>query len=204
MSQIQNTDVDAAASPVAPMRVPIQNASTEMNSVISSDDATAGSATRAIVRGSGSATRCDRLPLARDRDGGQPVVRLERKRAAGARARRGSACAGSSGERRDSWSRSPSAPAPPTTLASAVTIGVPGVAALHHARVQRHLAEQRQLHRLRQALAAARAEQRASACRSAGTRTSSCSRRCRAPARRRAGTSSRRAARRRRSRPAAS
>jgi len=29
MSQIQNTAIDAAASPVAPMRVPIQNASTE-------------------------------------------------------------------------------------------------------------------------------------------------------------------------------
>ena len=51
------------------MRVPTQNASTEENSVISSDDATAGSATRGMVRGSGSATRWHRLPLARDRDG---------------------------------------------------------------------------------------------------------------------------------------
>src|SRR4051812_15428083 len=41
ISQIQNTAIDDAASPVAPMRVPIQNASTDVNSVISSDDATA-------------------------------------------------------------------------------------------------------------------------------------------------------------------
>src|SRR5678815_4098178 len=44
MSQIQNTAMETAANPVAPTRVPIQNASTEVNSVISSDDATAGSA----------------------------------------------------------------------------------------------------------------------------------------------------------------
>src|SRR3982751_6095535 len=57
ISQIQNTAIDAAASPLAPTRVPIQYVSTEKNSVISSDDATAGSAILAIVRGSGSETR---------------------------------------------------------------------------------------------------------------------------------------------------
>ena len=51
--QIQNTDVDTAASAVGPRRVPTQNASTLENSVISSVDATGGSATRTIVRGSG-------------------------------------------------------------------------------------------------------------------------------------------------------
>ena len=56
MSQIQNTAMETAARPVAPTRVPIQNASTEVNSVMSSDDAMAGSAMRAIVRGSGSVT----------------------------------------------------------------------------------------------------------------------------------------------------
>ena len=45
----QRSDVDTAAKPSAPSRVPTQNASTEANSVISSDDATAGMATRAIV-----------------------------------------------------------------------------------------------------------------------------------------------------------
>ena len=44
--QIQKSDVDTAASPTAPIFVPTQNASTDENSVISSDDATAGSATR--------------------------------------------------------------------------------------------------------------------------------------------------------------
>ena len=48
--QIQKSDVDTAASPAEPMRVPTQNASTDENSVINSDDATAGSATRRIVR----------------------------------------------------------------------------------------------------------------------------------------------------------
>src|SRR5687768_14204617 len=56
ISQIQNTAIDAAARPSAPTRVPIQYVSTEKNSVISSDDATAGNAMRAIVRGSGSET----------------------------------------------------------------------------------------------------------------------------------------------------
>src|ERR1700712_4124914 len=58
MSQIQNTAVDAAPRPAEPTRVPIQNVSTEKNSVIRSDDATAGSATRAMVRGSGSVMSC--------------------------------------------------------------------------------------------------------------------------------------------------
>ena len=40
--QIQNSDVETAARPSAPSRVPTQNASTDANSVISSDDATAG------------------------------------------------------------------------------------------------------------------------------------------------------------------
>ena len=40
--QIQNSDVETAARPAAPIFVPTQNASTEENSVISSDDATAG------------------------------------------------------------------------------------------------------------------------------------------------------------------
>src|SRR5690349_11376744 len=46
--QIQNSDVETAASPAAPILVPTQNASTDANNVISSDDATAGSATRKI------------------------------------------------------------------------------------------------------------------------------------------------------------
>ena len=63
-SQIQNTAVDTAARPVDPTRVPIQYVSTEKNSVINSDDATAGNAMRAIVRGNGSATSCaDSLSL---------------------------------------------------------------------------------------------------------------------------------------------
>ena len=37
--------MDTAASPSEPIRVPTQNASTDANNVISSDDATAGSAT---------------------------------------------------------------------------------------------------------------------------------------------------------------
>ena len=60
--QIQKSDVDTAASAAAPMRVPTQNASTDENSVISSDDATAGSATRRIVARSESETRCAASP----------------------------------------------------------------------------------------------------------------------------------------------
>src|ERR1051325_5561738 len=47
--QIQNIEVETAASPAGPIRVPTQNASTDANSVISTDDATAGSATLMIV-----------------------------------------------------------------------------------------------------------------------------------------------------------
>jgi hypothetical protein len=47
--QIQKSDVDTAARPSEPSRVPTQNASTDAKSVMRSDDATAGSATRAIV-----------------------------------------------------------------------------------------------------------------------------------------------------------
>jgi hypothetical protein len=56
--QIQNSEVDTAASPAAPMRVPTQNASTDEKSVIRSDDATAGAATERIVARSEPATRC--------------------------------------------------------------------------------------------------------------------------------------------------
>src|SRR5689334_9364664 len=56
--QIQKSDVDTAASPDGPILVPTQKASTDENSVINSDDATAGSATRMIVARSESATRC--------------------------------------------------------------------------------------------------------------------------------------------------
>lgn len=49
IAQIQNSDVETAASPAEPRRVPTQKASTDEKSVISSDDATAGSATRRIV-----------------------------------------------------------------------------------------------------------------------------------------------------------
>src|SRR5512133_1421543 len=46
--QIQNSEVETAASPAAPILVPTQYASTDEKSVISSDDATAGIATRRI------------------------------------------------------------------------------------------------------------------------------------------------------------
>ena len=59
--QIQKSDVDTAARPAAPIFVPTQNASTDEKSVISSDDATAGSATRRIVARSESLTRCAAL-----------------------------------------------------------------------------------------------------------------------------------------------
>src|SRR6478752_7133204 len=45
----QKIDVETAASPCGPMRVPTQYASTVANSVMSSVDATAGSATAATV-----------------------------------------------------------------------------------------------------------------------------------------------------------
>src|SRR5947208_2547017 len=56
--QIQNNEVDTAASPSEPRRVPTQNASTDANSVISSEDATAGNATRAMVLPNESLMRC--------------------------------------------------------------------------------------------------------------------------------------------------
>src|SRR5688572_11871545 len=57
-SQIQNTEVDTAASPSAPTRVPTQYVSIDVNTVMSTVDAIAGSATRTIVRGSESPTSC--------------------------------------------------------------------------------------------------------------------------------------------------
>ena len=45
----QKIDVETAASPTGPMRVPTQNASTVAKSVMSIVDATAGSATAATV-----------------------------------------------------------------------------------------------------------------------------------------------------------
>ena len=56
--QIQKSEVETAASPAGPILVPTQNASTDENSVIKSDEATAGLATRRMVWRSESRTRC--------------------------------------------------------------------------------------------------------------------------------------------------
>ncbi len=78
--QTQKIDVETAASPCGPMRVPTQNASTVANSVMSSDDATAGSATAATVRVSdpltSDVTDGDALVIAT----GHAVVRVHRQR----------------------------------------------------------------------------------------------------------------------------
>src|SRR3982751_2754954 len=54
--QIQNTAVDTAARPRAPIRVPTQNASTEANTVMSTFEATAGSASRRMTAPNESST----------------------------------------------------------------------------------------------------------------------------------------------------
>src|SRR5215212_5502449 len=158
INQIQNTAIDAAARPVAPTRVPIQNVSTEVNSVISSDDAIAGSATRAMVRGSGSETRWTASHSLVTATGVSPSCGSS-GRDAGMASFVVSDARGS-GERRDlvgdraQCSRRRGARVGGDDRRS-------GVASLHHARIERHLPEQWELDRFRQPLAASGSEQRA-------------------------------------------
>src|SRR5690349_16916294 len=158
ISQIQNTATDTAANPLAPTRVPIQNASTDVNSVMSSDDAIAGSATRAIVRGSGSETRCIASHSLVIATGVSPSCGSS-GRDAGMASLTTSDASGS-GERGDSVGDR-------TERSRRGGAGVGGddrrtrVAALHDARIERHLPEQWQIERGREPLAAPGAEQRA-------------------------------------------
>ena len=84
----QKIDVETAASPCGPMRVPTQNASTVAKSVMSSVDATAGSATAATVRVSEPLTSdvTDAI-LAGDR-GREAIARVHRQRGRRVRIRR--------------------------------------------------------------------------------------------------------------------
>src|SRR5690242_3916065 len=165
--QIQKSDVETAANPSEPMRVPTQNASTDAKSVMSSDDATAGSATRAIVLPNESETR-----WAAVRPSATPTVARPSRASTGTLA--GSTTlvdpATRPSRQRDSVSRD--------LGGLADTFGDsrqrPGrrrcwlgdddrlalISRLEDAGIQRNLSEQRQLECGCQSLAAARAEQR--------------------------------------------
>src|SRR5215207_7781248 len=151
ISQIQNTAIETAAKPVAPTRVPIQKASTEVNSVISSDDATAGSATRAMVRGSGSETRWIASHSLVIATGISPSCGSS-GRDAGMASFVDSDARGSS-ERRDFFGDRAE-----RSRRGGARVGGDdrraGIAPFHPAWIEWHLAEQRKLDRLRQPLSA--------------------------------------------------
>src|ERR687896_824864 len=153
-SQIQNMDVDTAASPSGPTRVPTQYVSIDVNTVMRSVDAIAGTATRTIVRGSESptsATACSPVTATGASpsrgSNGNPAAGVGLPGGRGPRSSRGGALMASShcsslhrlryslGERAERSGR--------RRISVDDDDGAPLIARLEHARIEGDLGEQR-------------------------------------------------------------